>query len=181
MRAFQQHNGLTVDGVAGRQTQELLFSADALPITAGWQKNTDALFIGALSQAQTSIRVAYDSEHLHVLCDRLDKYLCDADGMEIRIKVGENIYKLYQNLGGKTYFELNDIAENFGASVATRVVGQMNEWCGNDNGAITEFEVPLEILGGAKEFEITATLKNSDGLDLITEELGAYFPVKLCN
>ena len=34
VRAFQQHNGLTVDGVAGRQTQELLFSADALPITA---------------------------------------------------------------------------------------------------------------------------------------------------
>lgn len=34
VRAFQQHNGLAADGVAGRQTQELLFSADALPITA---------------------------------------------------------------------------------------------------------------------------------------------------
>lgn len=29
VRAFQQHNGLSVDGVAGRQTQELLFSGDA--------------------------------------------------------------------------------------------------------------------------------------------------------
>ena len=34
VRAFQQHNGLSVDGVAGRQTQELLFSADALPVSA---------------------------------------------------------------------------------------------------------------------------------------------------
>ena len=34
VRAFQQHNGLAVDGIAGRQTQELLFSADALPVSA---------------------------------------------------------------------------------------------------------------------------------------------------
>ncbi|MGN0997665.1 MAG: peptidoglycan-binding protein [Candidatus Ventricola sp.] len=34
VRAFQAHNGLTADGVAGRQTQELLFSADALPAWA---------------------------------------------------------------------------------------------------------------------------------------------------
>ncbi len=32
VRAFQQHNGLSVDGVAGRETQELLFSADARAI-----------------------------------------------------------------------------------------------------------------------------------------------------
>ena len=34
VRAFQNHNGLSADGVAGRQTQELLFSADALPVSA---------------------------------------------------------------------------------------------------------------------------------------------------
>lgn len=34
VRAFQTHNGLTADGVAGRQTQELLFSGDALPVSA---------------------------------------------------------------------------------------------------------------------------------------------------
>ena len=34
VRAFQQHNGLTADGVAGRETQEMLFSADALPVSA---------------------------------------------------------------------------------------------------------------------------------------------------
>lgn len=32
VRAFQQQNGLTVDGVAGQQTQELLFSADAASV-----------------------------------------------------------------------------------------------------------------------------------------------------
>lgn len=34
VRAFQKHNGLVSDGVAGRETQELLFSADALPANA---------------------------------------------------------------------------------------------------------------------------------------------------
>ena len=34
VRDFQSHNGLSVDGVAGRQTQELLFSAAALPASA---------------------------------------------------------------------------------------------------------------------------------------------------
>ena len=34
VRAFQQHNGLSVDGIAGRQTQEMLFSQDALPVHA---------------------------------------------------------------------------------------------------------------------------------------------------
>ena len=33
VRAFQQHNGLTVDGVAGQQTQELLFSAGAASVS----------------------------------------------------------------------------------------------------------------------------------------------------
>lgn len=31
VRAFQTHNGLTADGIAGRETQELLFSDDAIP------------------------------------------------------------------------------------------------------------------------------------------------------
>ena len=34
VKAFQAHNGLSVDGVAGRETQELLFSADAVPASA---------------------------------------------------------------------------------------------------------------------------------------------------
>ena len=34
VRAFQSHNGLIADGVAGRQTQELLFSDEALPVSA---------------------------------------------------------------------------------------------------------------------------------------------------
>lgn len=34
VRAFQAHNGLHTDGVAGKQTQELLFSGSALPISA---------------------------------------------------------------------------------------------------------------------------------------------------
>ena len=34
VRTFQSHNGLSADGVAGRQTQELLFSANAAPAWA---------------------------------------------------------------------------------------------------------------------------------------------------
>ncbi len=34
VRAFQEHNGLAVDGIAGQDTQEMLFSADAVPASA---------------------------------------------------------------------------------------------------------------------------------------------------
>ena len=34
VRAFQRQNGLSVDGIAGRETQEMLFSADAVPASA---------------------------------------------------------------------------------------------------------------------------------------------------
>lgn len=34
VKAFQTHNGLTADGIAGQKTQELLFSSDALPVSA---------------------------------------------------------------------------------------------------------------------------------------------------
>ena len=34
VRAFQSHNGLSADGVAGRQTQEMLFSYEAVPAWA---------------------------------------------------------------------------------------------------------------------------------------------------
>ena len=34
VRAFQAQNGLSVDGIAGRQTQEALFSSDAVPASA---------------------------------------------------------------------------------------------------------------------------------------------------
>ena len=89
------------------------------------------------------------------------------------------MYRLYQNLAGKTCFERNNVVEGFGASATYHINGEMNVWGNSENGVFTEFELPIEILGGAKEFEIDATLKNSDGLDLISEELGGYFPVKL--
>ena len=34
VKAFQTHNGLNADGIAGRETQELLFSSDAVPADA---------------------------------------------------------------------------------------------------------------------------------------------------
>ena len=34
VKAFQSHNGLNADGIAGRETQELLFSFDAVPADA---------------------------------------------------------------------------------------------------------------------------------------------------
>ena len=34
VKAFQSHNGLNADGIAGRETQELLFSSDAVPADA---------------------------------------------------------------------------------------------------------------------------------------------------
>lgn len=151
----------------------------ALPLTPLWKQNTEALFVGAKSQAQAAIRVAYDNEHINILVDRLDKFLTEADGIEIRLHIGEDVYKLYHNLGGKKVFEKNNMAEAFGADVSCKFCGDFGAWSGSDNGAITLFTLPKALLNGATEFALDATLKNSDGLDLISEELGGPFPVTL--
>ena len=151
----------------------------ATALTPSWKQNCEALFVGAKSQAQAAIRVAYDSEHLYVRVDRLDKYMTEADGVEIRLHIGGDVYKIYHNLGGKKLSEKNNVAESFGAEISCAVCGALNEWGGSENGAITLFAVPKALLGESTELMIDATLKNSDGLDLVTEELGGAFPVYL--
>ena len=57
--------------------------------TTEWDGNTDAVFVGSESQAQASVRAAYDDDYLYFLVERLDFYLTDTDKILFFIKEGD--------------------------------------------------------------------------------------------
>lgn len=153
---------------------------DALPRTPDWASNTDALFLGAASQAQCALRVAYDEEKLYIRADRLDRYLTAADSIEVRVRVGRDVYTLGANLGGKSWFFKNDDpAEAFGGEAETELCGVLDVWSGDENGAITVFSMPRTLLGKAEFFELDAALKNDDAGSMTEETLGGRLRVRV--
>lgn len=152
---------------------------DCKPLTQIWAANTDALFFGGKSQAQCTVRTAYDSEHLYVRVDRLDRYLCEADSAEVQLRIGEDVYTMGANVQGRAWYKKNNEPCDWGAEFKNLVYGELDEWRGDDNGILTIFSLPISVLGGADRFEITASLKNFDGDDMIADSLGDWFPVQI--
>lgn len=153
---------------------------DALPRTPDWAGNTDALFLGAASQAECALRVAYDEEKLYIRADRLDRYMTAADSIEVRVRVGRDIYTFGANLGGRSWFYKNDNpAEDFVGEAETELCGALDTWAGDENGAITVFSVPRAIVGSAEFFELDATLKNYDAGSVTEETLGGMMRVRI--
>lgn len=152
---------------------------DCKPLTQIWAGNTDALFFGSRSQAQCTIRTAYDSEHVYVRADRLDRYLCEADSAEVQIRTGEDIYTMGANVQGRAWYKKNGTPCDWGAEFKNLVYGELDKWSGDENGIVTIFSLPISVLGGADRFEITASLKNFDGGDMIFDSLGGWFPVRV--
>lgn len=67
--------------------------------TGNDDSNTDALFIGSESQAQMTIRSAYDEENVYFIIDRLDESLTDEDTVELYVNtehLSDNNYKYYK-------------------------------------------------------------------------------------
>ena len=151
-----------------------------MPRTPGWAGNTDALFLGAASQAQCALRVAYDEEKFYLRADRLDRYLTAADSIELRVRVGREVYTLGANLGGKSWFFKNDDpAENFGGEAETELCGTLDAWAGDENGAITVFSMPRALIGKSETFELDAALKNDDAGSVTEETLGGWMRVRI--
>jgi hypothetical protein len=48
-----------------------------------WKDNTEALFVGSDSQAQQTMRFAYDANNIYIITERLDRVLTDDDTTEI--------------------------------------------------------------------------------------------------
>ena len=153
---------------------------DACALTPDFTGNTDALFIGAASQAQCAIRAAHDRDRVYLRVDRLDRYLTAGDGIELKLRIGRKVYTLGANLGGKVWYALCDVPNaDFGAAAETTLCGELDVWAGSDNGAVTVFSLPRELFGRADIAEIDAVMQNDDDGAFTEETLGGWQKIRL--
>ncbi len=71
--------------------------------SAEWKDNTDAVFVGSVSQAQASVRFTEDDENIYILVERLDQYLDevkDSVSVFVASEGGEEYYKVVINAKG---------------------------------------------------------------------------------
>lgn len=162
--------------VSGRLYLNHLIDAKAVAVTVDgdnkdWESNTDALFVGSVSQAQASTRFAKDGNSLAILCERLDYYR-DADGDTVSVMIapkvssrfhyvvtfGENgVVELAKSEGGKiTALDAGQIA--FAAKV-NEAEGEQDEQAGY----VSELKIPLSLLDGVEDgFVSCIVLRNTD-------------------
>jgi len=131
-----------------------VFPEKATPVIDGdnadWENNTDALFIGSETQAQCSIRFAYDDDNIYILTEALDDYVNSADKTAFYIAGGEkgNIYtRVTVSVDGSITAEAFEGGiftkiNNSGISNSVYVSGTMDENGDKDRGYIIELKVP---------------------------------------
>lgn len=131
-----------------------------------WNNNTDALFIGSESQAQMSLRTAYDENNIYFLVDRLDNNLTDDDKIELYINTNEKnsiYYKIVLSKEGiqNLYYCNGNNTEIDKSELSSKIyVNDTN----NENGGYKFFvAIPKEVLGEInEEININAVLYNKD-------------------
>lgn len=137
-----------------------------------WKDNTDALFVGSLSQAQASVRFSSDGENVYVLIERLDDYLASGgDEVELYFAAegASDYYKLIvdgKGLVGVKKFK-DKKASDFacGAQTSAVCVGTVGKDDDTDRGYCVEVKLPVSEFGitVADGIRVTANLKNKDG------------------
>ncbi len=138
-----------------------------------WEGNTDAIFVGSNSQAQASVRFAEDTEHIYILCERLDEKLSSKDDVDIFL-AGNNAkeyYKLTVSPKGveKVVRFENKKPADFDSSVESYAVcvGTV----GYDDDTDTGYSVELKLkksefsLSLSDGVRATLALENKDGSD----------------
>ncbi|MBQ2733399.1 MAG: exo-alpha-sialidase [Clostridia bacterium] len=162
--------------VSGRLYLNHLVDAKAHAITVDgnskeWENNTDALFVGSVSQAQCSTRFAKDGDKLAILCERLD-YSRDPEGDTVTVMIASKLsskfhYEITFGEGGVVEFIKSEKGE---ATVldASQIsfAAKVNE-AGSEKddqaGYVAEMTVPLSLLESVEgEFVCNIVLDNTD-------------------
>jgi hypothetical protein len=146
-----------------------------------WKDNTDALFVGSLSQAQASVRFTSDGDNVYVLIERLDDHL-SSSGDEVDIFFApagsSDYYKLVVNGKGiasiKKFKDKKAADFTSGAKASAVCVGTVGNDDDTDRGYCVEVMLPSSEFGIslADGMCVTANIKNTDAkqkfeLDLI--------------
>jgi len=152
---------------AAKFTPELTGSAE------GWENNTDAIFIGSVSQAQASYRFAHDDENVYVLLERLDYSVTkeDKDLIFLAREGSKKYIKLTSTQNGVTKIqawngtEFSNVDVKNVKSVANTVLAA-DVGGEQDVGYAVEIVVPKSMLDGITDkLMVNIQLGNTDGKD----------------
>ncbi len=151
--------------------------------TAEWDASTDAVFLGADSQAQASVRFAYDDDYIYVLGERLDYYITDNDKFVIYLHDGNTGYYMmtFTNEGVEVErrASINDkneklVADELGIKYNIAVDGQINDMMGDlDNGVVYELAFPRELIkteGGELAYRVKLINRDAPNGKSTTED-----------
>lgn len=134
--------------------------------SSDWDGNTDALFLGAQSQAQCCFRFARDSENIYILCERLDSYMKTGDSILLFFTAEKGYYKMEVTYDGIKSLMRN--TRSFEAvsfddiKCGTAISGKTGEQGDETYGWVNEIAIPLSYVGDPGAFRFTAALKNAD-------------------
>lgn len=134
--------------------------------TADWASNTDALFVGSVSQAQVSIRCAHDESNIYFLLEHLDSDLRSNDKIELFVMAdgSSEVYRITVN--NQKITECVKITpsatSNFnGANAKFKLFGTLND-ASADEGVVIELSLTKSIFGSTDTLRVYAKLYNTD-------------------
>ncbi len=173
-------SGSTVRTVTLR-LNHALYAKEASPVidgyTADWLVNTDAVFLGAKTQAQITVRTAYDAENAYFLVERSDSALRALDRVTLYLPAaGGGLYTLTLDPAGTAALEKDGTAVSFTGVCAVFTDGTLDDSSDEDVGVLWEVSFPralLNDLGDTLRFTCTFTAVNGSGSAVTETPVGA--------
>ncbi len=147
--------------------------------TDEWDASTDAIFLGAESQAQVSVRLAYDEEFVYLLAERIDREITDEDSLSVYF-YGNNGTQYIVNMTNSEYTvssrsktdkkETSIDPKEIGIKAYAAIDGTKNDYLDTDNGIVYEIAVPRELVDIDGEVFYRVKLTNLDAKEVIKED-----------
>ncbi len=136
--------------------------------TEDWSANTDALFVGSISQAQTSMRLAHDDDNVYLLFEHLDYTLTSSDYFLFYISDGTSVkYRIKGTPGGVT--ELVRIKGSSTTSIthtaSIQMYGTLDQNSDTDRGFALEVAIPKKSFFSSDTLRVFMKMYNNDGAD----------------
>jgi hypothetical protein len=134
--------------------------------TADWSANTDALFVGSISQAQTSMRLAHDDDNVYLLFEHLDYTLTSDDYFLFYINDGSNVkYRIKGTPSGVAevlrFVGSKSSKVTYTANVKT--YGTIDQNGDKDTGFAIEVAIPKKGFFTADTLRVFIKMFNNDG------------------
>ncbi len=142
-----------------------------------WERNSDALFVGSETQAQSTVQIAHDRDNLYLLITRLDKYLTSKDTFTLNISTEEiDFYTVTVKVDGSYTVTLTEggTTSDIGSGTTSFVkrFGTVDINTNADQGLFIEAAIPKSMVGlsGKAEFKAMPSIENKDAVSTVTTD-----------